>query len=419
VAANFDLGTPGLVKNPARSERAVDAVLHAYGIDDVRASDLVRDLSLSQRQRVEIVRALHREPRVLLLDEPTSALSEPEVQWLFGHLREQRQAGVAMVLISHRMSEIRDVCDRVTILRNGQDVGTYVASEITDAEIVKLMLGRSLDAALPRRAPSTEPRRPLLELRGLAVPPQLMDGTLTLMEGEVLGLAGLDGQGQQQVLRALGGASSTTSGEIIKGGQPVSVTTPGHAIEAGIAFVPGDRAREGLLLPMTVARNMSLPVVGRFTKRGLIDEREERRAVVEMASRMELDPTRADTPVGALSGGNQQKVLLGKWLLTDADVVLLDDPTQGVDVGTKHEIGVQIHRIADEGKGVLLYSTDVDELVYLADRVLVFYGGRVAAEFRQPDLDATSILAAVTGHGHTAQESAVAGLAEPIGSARP
>jgi ribose transport system ATP-binding protein len=298
------------------------------------------------------------------------------------------------------MGEIRQICDRVTILRNGQNVGTLEAAAVSDAQIVQLMLGRSLAAAFPDRSAHARPAaEPVLEVRRLSVPPLLRDGTFTLSSGEVLGLAGLDGQGQRQILRALGGAVSIASGSILRRGRSVKITSPGSSIESGIALIPADRAREGLLLPMTVAVNMSLPVVGRFTKAGLIDERAERKAVVAMASSLDIAREQVGVPVGALSGGNQQKVLLGKWLMTDAEVILLDDPTQGVDVGTKYEIGAEIIRLAGSGKGVILYSTDLDELVHLADRVLVFYQGRVVAELHQPDLGAEAILAPMTGHG--------------------
>jgi ribose transport system ATP-binding protein len=297
------------------------------------------------------------------------------------------------------MGEIREICDRVTILRNGQNVGTVVAAEVTDTAIVQLMLGRSLAAAFPDRDELARPaREPVLEVRDLTVPRLLREVSFTLSSGEVLGLAGLDGQGQRQILRALGGLMPTTGGAISRRGRAVRITSPGASIKAGIALIPADRAREGLLLPVTVGWNMSLPVVSRFTRAFLIDEGAERAAVLTMARSLDLAEDRVSLPVGALSGGNQQKVLLGKWLMTDAEVILLDDPTQGVDVGTKYEIGAQIIRLASAGKGVILYSTDLDELVHLADRVLVLYQGRVVAELLRPDLDAEAILAPMTGH---------------------
>jgi len=398
VAANLDLGRPGVMRAPSRSERAAAAVLESFDVHDFGPADLVDELSFGQRQRLEIVRALGRHPRILLLDEPTSALGQPEVEWLFERLGQEVARGTAIVLISHRMGDIREICDRVTILRNGRNVGTSAASEISDAQIVQMMLGRNLAAAFPERTATRSPNEPILEIRGLVVPPLLRDVTFTLAAGEVLGLAGLDGQGQRQVLRALAGIAHPLAGEIFRRGRAVRISSPASAIRAGLALVPADRAREGLLMPMTVAENMSLPVVDRFVRRILIDERAERSAVAATAESLGLAADRVGSPVSALSGGNQQKVLLGKWLMTDAEVIMLDDPTQGVDVGTKYEIGTQVMRLADAGKGILLYSTDLDELVHLADRVLVFYQGSVVAELRGPDLDAEAILTPMTGH---------------------
>ncbi len=394
VAANLAFGSP----NGHKTGAWASAVLAQYGLNDIAATDLVEELSFGQRQRLEIVRALSRGPRVLLLDEPTSALSQPEVEWLFELLRDHRSRGVAIVLISHRMGEIRDICDRVTILRNGRNVGTYDAASISDAEIVQLMLGRSLAAAFPERPSSRPPGGPVLQVRGMVVPPVLRDVSFELGTGEVLGLAGLDGQGQRHALRALGGLVHAHHGQVLLDGHQVHLRSPRHAIRHRIALIPSDRAREGLLLPLSVTHNISLPVVGTFARRGLIDEPAERRAVQEMASSLDIAADKAVEPVGALSGGNQQKVLIGKWLMTDARVVMLDDPTQGVDVGTKYEIASHILRLAAQGRGMIVYSSDLDELVHLADRVLVFYQGRVVAELRQPEISAETILAAMTGH---------------------
>ena len=400
AAANLALGTRGVGRIVARSRRSARATLAAFGVTDIDPDDLVSDLSFGQRQRLEIVRALARRPRILLLDEPTSALGQPEVEWLFGLLANERARGTAIVLISHRMGEIREVCDRVSILRNGEHVGTRDAESVSDAEIVQLMLGRSLAAAFPDRTAVPRPAAPdvALDVADLAVPPLLREATFAVHAGEVLAIAGLDGQGQRQVLRALGGLEPGGSGIVSRRGHRVSVRSSRAAISAGIALVPADRAREGLLLPISVASNMSLPIVQRFARRILIDEDAERDAVAAMASSLDLAADRLPLPVSALSGGNQQKVLLGKWLLTQAEVILLDDPTQGVDVGTKYEIGAQVLRLASEGKGVILYSTDLDELVHLADRVLIFYAGRIVAELSQPGLDAEAILGPMTGH---------------------
>jgi ribose transport system ATP-binding protein len=349
-----------------------------------------------------------------MLDEPTSALSRPEVEWLFALLRQCRDDGIALVLISHRMSEIRDLCDRVTILRNGQQVGTFAAGEISDAEIVQRMIGRSMAAAFPERtpAPPTSADPPLLEVRHLGVPPSLLDASIAVRAGEVVGIAGLEGQGQRQLFHALAGIEPASSGEIIKGGHPIRLRSPIAAIRHGIALVPGDRAREGLLLPLSVTHNMSLPTLPRVSHLGLIDEAAERSRVAKTAAQVGLAAERIESPVDALSGGNQQKVLLGKWVLTDADVLAFEDPTQGVDVGTKYEISSLVLALAASGKGVLYYSTDLDELTHLAHRVVVFYRGRVQAELSGQDVDPTQILTVMTGH-QAATEPVTGGQAVP------
>jgi ribose transport system ATP-binding protein len=397
-----------------RREYEATDVLRAYGVSDIHGSDIVRELSLGQRQRLEIVRSLHRRPRVLLLDEPTSALSRVEVEWLFAHLHKQRSTGTSIVLISHRMGEIRDLCDRVSILRNGRNVGVASAADLSDEEIVQRMLGRSLASAFPARgerrpAPSDSPR---LELRSLSGA-RFSSINLSVASGEVLGVAGLDGQGQRELFRAVAGTAPARDGEILRNGRHVAPGSPRQAIDAGIAFIPGDRAGEGLLLSLPIRDNMSLPIVNRLARWGLIQRDREAAVTQAAATEMQLDPDRLSQPVAALSGGNQQKALIAKWLLTQAEVVMLDDPTQGVDVGTKYEIGAAILRLADDGKAVLFYSTDLDELASLADRVVVFYQGSIVEQLLEQELEPERILRAMTGHGPPAPVAPVTSDAAP------
>lgn len=384
VADNICITSPprryGLIDRKAQ-RRIAEAALARAGAEDVHPLAPVASLPLSRRQLVEIAKALARDPKLLILDEATSALAAADVERVFTLLKRLRAEGLAIVYISHRMKEIAELADDCSVFRNGSHVATFEAGTRSDAQVVEMMIGRDIAHAFPPKpAPRAEPAAPALETRGLAWNGWLRDIDLAVRPGEVVGLGGLDGQGQRELFLALFGVLRGVSGELRVGGRAVSLRGPRQAKDPayGIALVPEDRKTDGLLLPMSVNDNLSLAALERFSRGGLLRLGAEREAVAAMVRRLAIKVADPELPVGTLSGGNQQKVVIGKWLLNAPRVLLLNDPTRGIDVGTKQEIYALIRALADDGAAVLLYSTDYAELIGCCDRVAVFYGGRVA-----------------------------------------
>jgi ribose transport system ATP-binding protein len=378
----------------ARLETECAAVLDRYRVS-VRPHALVGELPLGLQQMLEVVRAVRREPNVLLLDEATAALGSAEVNWLADVVDAERARGAIVLFISHRWEEIVAFCQRVAIMRNGQLVGVSSVRDISHDAAVEQMTGRRLGATFPaKRRPMAEP---LLEARGLEGA-ALHGVSLKVSKGEILGLGGLVGQGQDELLRSLFGAHQLRSGVIEINGRPRRLRRPADAIREHIAYVPQERKIEGLLLHKSVATNVSLAILRRLSRLGgLIDWRAERTVVRDAIAQLKIRAASAAEPVGNLSGGNQQKVLLQKWLLIRPSLVLLNDVTRGVDIATKMQIYEIVVELAANGVGVVLYSTDAHELVELAHRVLVMADGSVSAELAGADLTAESIVRAALG----------------------
>ncbi|MSP82478.1 MAG: sugar ABC transporter ATP-binding protein [Alphaproteobacteria bacterium] len=355
--------------------------LEIHGIDP---RDEVRDLELPLRQKLEIAKAVSRDPRILLLDEPTSTLSYDDVEWLGRIIARLHADGVTIVFITHRMREVRLYCDRLSVLRNGAHVGTYGTAEIDDDAVIQLVIGRSIASTFPPKGPDRRgtAAAPALAGKGLGGGGTLADVSFALWPGEILGVAGLQGMGQLDLFLGLFGVDPFLAGTVEIDGKPVTIASPGDAVAAhmGISLVPEDRKSEGLFLKLSGSVNVSLPVVDRFARFGLIDVEAEHAAVDRVLERLRVDPRALYTRCAAFSGGNQQKMAIGKWLLAESRILLLYDPTRGVDVGTKHEIYVLAREFAAAGGAVLFYSTEVPELVNLCDRVLVLYRGRLVDE---------------------------------------
>jgi ribose transport system ATP-binding protein len=387
VAQNLLLPDEPTVFGQVSRRRSLDrarAIFDQLDIQGVDPRDEVRDLDLPVRQKLEIAKAIARGPRILLLDEPTSALSRDDVEWLGRLVARLRADGVTIVFITHRMPEVRQYCDRLSVLRNGRHVGTFATADITDDQVIELVIGRSLASAFPPRGVDRRggAKAPALAGRGLGVGNRLHDVTFELWPGEILGIAGLQGMGQLDLFLGLFGVQPFGAGQVAIDGQPVTIAEPKDAIRAhlGISLVPEDRKAEGLFLKLNGTQNVSLPVVDRFARFGLIDTAAERAAVDRVLDRLQVHPRALYTRCGAFSGGNQQKIAIGKWLLAESRVLLMFDPTRGVDVGTKHEIYLLARAFADAGGAVLLYSTEVPELVNLCNRALVLYRGRLVDE---------------------------------------
>lgn len=368
------------------------------GFIDPRAE--VRDLDLPVRQKLEIARAIYKQPKVLLLDEPTSTLSGRDIDWLGHIISAIKSSGAAVIFISHRMREVYAFCDTLTVFRNGKDVGTSLVGEIPEDEVVRMVIGRSLEATYPQRKDTVHSgSTPLLAARDISIGERLKKANFELRPGEILGVSGLQGMGMQELFLGCFGALKLDEGHIEVNGHEVALLSPRDAIRPniGISLVPEDRKTEGLFLTLDGLKNMSLPVLTRFTRYGLVDQEAEAEVVYQTMKSVQLHERAMFTRAGAFSGGNQQKIAMGKWLLTGSRVLLLYDPTRGVDVGTKHEIYVLMQEFAMAGCAVLFFSSEIPELVNCCHRVLVMYRGSVVLELEGDELDEENIVRAALG----------------------
>ena len=386
VADNISISDPprrfGLIDRRTQRRIAKDALTRA-GADNIHPSALVKDLSLSRRQMVEIAKALALKPRILILDEATSALTAADVTKIYRVLKRLRSEGLALIYISHRMHEIAELADECTVFRNGRSVASYAAGTKSDAEIVELMIGRELSAEFPARpvraASHTPPR---LEVAHLGWAESLRDISFSVHPGEVVGLGGLDGQGQRELLLALFGVLRGATGRISIDGNRATIDSPSDAKSGaiGMALIPEDRKSEGLMLPMSVRDNLSFAALQSLSRLGIIDRVAEHGAVERIVRLLAIRTDGTYVPAGSLSGGNQQKLVIGKWLMVSPRILLLDDPTRGIDVGTKQEIYQLLRELAHNGAAILFYTTDIDELVGCCDRVLVMVEGAIRRE---------------------------------------
>jgi ribose transport system ATP-binding protein len=374
--------------------RITEEVLARVGAADIHPDAPVGELPLSRRQMVEIAKALARNPKILILDEATSALTAADVQKIFALLKQLRSDGMAVIYISHRMHEIAELADDCTVFRNGRYVETFSAGTKSDQEIVELMIGREYSNVFPPRTEKPASAPTLLKVSGLSWAGRLNGIDLEVKAGEVVGLGGLDGQGQKQLLQALFGTVVGASGTIEIEGRPVNVRSPRHAKSGDVrmALIPEDRKNEGLMLPMSVRDNLSFAAVERFSRFGIVDRAAENTAIGDMLKLLQIKSDGIDGPVSALSGGNQQKVVIGKWLMNQPRIILLNDPTRGIDVGTKQEFYQLLARLAAEGAAIIYYSTDYDELIGCCDRVLVLYDGTVIRTLAGPELTERNLI---------------------------
>ncbi len=364
----------------------------------------VGQLGIGQQQLVEIAKALSQQARILVLDEPTAALTDAEVETLFHLLDKLRGRGVGMIYISHKLDEVFRMGDRITVLRDGRTVGTEAASALDEARVIARMVGREVGDIFP--VAQHERGEVVFEVRNMTVEDPNVRGKLlvkgvsfAVRRGEVLGVAGLMGAGRSDLLMAVFGAHlGRTSGEIYVEGKRVQVTRPADAIAYGIGFVTEDRKRFGLVLEQTILRNMTLAGLSRLSGRFVTNEESEAEAGERAMTDLRVKANSVFTVAGTLSGGNQQKVVLAKWLLTNPRVLFLDEPTRGIDVGAKQEIYAQINRLAEAGLAIILVSSELPEVLGLSDRVLVLHEGRLTGEFKRTEATPESVMACATGH---------------------
>ncbi|MFI9595901.1 sugar ABC transporter ATP-binding protein [Nonomuraea sp. NPDC052265] len=379
VAENLALGRPprrfGLV-DKKRMERQARALLDRVGVDVDPATPIAR-LGIARMQMVEIAKALALDARVLIMDEPTAVLTSGEVAKLFTIVRQLRDEGVSIVFITHHLEEIAEIGDRVTVLRDGRSV-TEIPADTPQDELVRLMVGRPIDQQFPRRA--AERGEALLKVSGLGRRGVFDDVSFEVRAGEVVGVAGLVGAGRTEVVRAVFGADRYDAGEVVVRGRRLTPGDVHAAMEAGLGLVPEDRKGQGLVLGADVAENLGLVTMRAATRAGFVDRAGQRKAAGKVAEQLGIRMTGLDQEVRTLSGGNQQKVVIGKWLVADAGVLILDEPTRGIDVGAKVEIYQLINALTASGHAVLMISSDLPEVLGMSDRILVMARGRLVGE---------------------------------------
>ena len=402
VAENIFMG-----RQPLGRARAIDRTAMNAGAREVFArlgvaldpDRQARGLSVADQQIVEIAKALSLDAKVLVMDEPTAALTNVEVQRLFDVMTTLRTQGAAVLFISHRLEEVFASCQRVTIMRDGKFVRTAPVQDVTIDDIIRSMVGRDLDSLFPKT--ETAPGEVVLEVKDLNQVGVFHDISFDVRRGEIVALAGLVGAGRSEVARAVFGIDKHTSGSVVLNGKQMPNGSPQAAMDAGMALVPEDRRQQGLVMDLGVDQNVALASLGRLKRGGLIRRSSERSLAATWAERLQLKFGRLKNPVSTLSGGNQQKVVLGKWLAREPSLLIIDEPTRGIDVGTKAEV----HRILDglvaDGMAVLMISSELPEVLGMADRVLVLHEGRITARLARAQADEDSVMRAASGLSQT------------------
>ncbi|MDB6150442.1 MAG: D-xylose transporter ATP-binding protein [Chthoniobacter sp.] len=408
VAENIFLGAEptrfGLIDWP-RVHREAGALLKQFGVQIDPDADCSR-LGVGEKQLVEIVKALRKNSRILILDEPTAALAEHEVQILLGILRELRHRGIACIYISHRLEEVFALADRITVLRDGASVASFATPETSPSEVIRHMVGREIQELFPRRSRSrsADAPPPSLRVQGLSVADRhsrrlrLHEISFAVAPGEVLGIGGLMGAGRTELLSHLFGAwGERRAGRVELMGRELPPLSPAEVLRRGLVLVSEDRRRYGLVLEQSVGFNLSLSSLSGLTRAGLIDARREFEQNQRSFQSLRVKAPGLDSPAGKLSGGNQQKVVLGKALMTEPRVIFLDEPTRGIDVGAKQEIYELINQLTDAGQAVVLVSSELPELIGMSDRILMLHEGRIGGEFTRAEATPERLLQAAMG----------------------
>ena len=400
VAENILLGQMPAARLPgsvdwAKAYRRAEEILASIGFVGIDVRKVVRRMSVSHQQMVEIAKAVAVRPRILILDEPSAVLSQEELDRLFALVRQLKHEGTLILYISHRLDEVYEIAERITVLKDGQLVGTVRPKEADQNQLIKMMVGRSLGEVFPSRHPPMD--EIALEVTALTRAGSFSDISFALHRGEVLGMSGLVGSGRTQVARCIFGAEPFDSGAIRLGGKPIRPRSPHDAVREGIALLTEDRKRDGLVMHCTIRDNVSMASYEKLSRWGVINRRAQEATVQQKVRELDIRPPLIDRLARQLSGGNQQKLVLAKWLMTQARVLILDEPTRGVDVATKVEIYQLISDLAADGIGILLISSELPEILGLSDRALVMREGRVVGEFTRAQASEESLLAAAAG----------------------
>ena len=371
-----------------------EKLLESLGVN-LNPRTKVRNLSAAEQQLVEIVKALSLNSQILIMDEPTSALTLNEVKDLFGIIKRLKSSGTSIIFISHRIEEIFEIADRVTVLRDGHYVGNNNISTVTVDELIRMMVGRTLSDMFPKRF--VERGEPILKVEALNKERQFYGVTFELHKGEILGFSGLIGAGRSELARAIFGLESPDSGKIFVNGEQVHIRNPRIAMKHGVVYLPEDRQHQGLILLMSITNNITLPILDQFAKMGLLDTGKEIRVAKKYADMLDVRASGLWKNVLELSGGNQQKVVLAKWLATNPRILILDEPTRGIDVGTKAAVHRFMSELVSQGIGIMMISSELPEILGMSDRIIVMCEGRITAEFTSKEVSQDKILSAAVG----------------------
>jgi ABC-type sugar transport system ATPase subunit len=378
-----------------KSHARAESILQEIGFTGIDVRKRVSRLSVSHQQMVEIAKAAAVQPRILILDEPSAVLSQEELKRLFALIRKMKKAGTLILYISHRLDEVFEIADRITVLKDGELVGTVAAHKTEHGQLIKMMVGRTLEEIYPRRDAPTGTE--VFSVRGLTQSGVFSDISFRLTRGEIVGMAGLVGSGRTNVARCIFGAEPFTSGEVRLEGKIVHLRSPRDAVAAGIALLTEDRKRDGLVMNCSIRDNASLSTMGQVSRLGVLKWDLRETQVSAIVKELSVHPPLLGRLVRELSGGNQQKVVLAKWLLSRARVLLLDEPTRGVDIATKVEIYHLINNLAKKGVAILLISSELPEILGMSDRILVMREGRLVKEFSKAEASEEGVLAAAAG----------------------
>ena len=385
------------------------ALLERLGIN-ISPNIVMRDLSVANTQMVEIAKAISYDASLIIMDEPTSAITEREVAQLFGMIRSLKEKSVSIIYITHKMDEVFQIADDITVFRDGRHISTLPAAATDRNSLIAMMVGRELTNLFPKENATIG--EVILSVRNLTRNGIVQDVSFDLRRGEILGLAGLMGAGRTEVIEGLFGVKPLDGGEITIKGKPVRIRSPHDAIKHGMALLTEDRKLTGIMGVLPVRDNMMVASLGNYTKGGLLNKRIINETCAREKNRLELKTPSMDQVIKLLSGGNQQKVLVSRWLLTVPDILILDEPTRGIDVGAKSEIHRLMSKLAQEGKAIIMISSELPEILGMSDRVLVMHEGRVGGEFERQEATQENIMRAATGHGRVTAEVAAGVAAE-------
>lgn len=373
-----------------KEQKETQQLLDSLNID-ISATELMRNLSVAQCQLIEIVKAISVNARIVIMDEPTSAITDHEIETLFQQIEYLKKNKVAVIYISHKMEEIFQICDWITVFRDGEFIGSDVAENLNREKLIRMMVGREIKDVYPKV--NVSPGKVMFEVQKISYKRKVRDVSFSIHAGEILGIAGLVGAGRSELVESIFGMRKRDFGKIFKNGKELQITHPSHAIRNKIALITEDRKMTGLNLRASVKDNITIAALkSKFSKGGLLQSREENQYVRKYVEKLRIKTPSGSTLVRNLSGGNQQKVVLSKWMVTEPEVIILDEPTRGIDVGAKRDIYILLGELAKEGKAILVISSEIPELMGICDRILVMAGGRITGEVERKDFSQELIL---------------------------